>query len=229
MTRKKSNAMTRLVLTVALSLATGCDVTRWEGSANGMLDIFVPEQHEQFSREYFEHVLAGDFAAADAMIETMSWCAADIRGTVNSAAAIRAGHEAECSAHAASLLPVLQQLPAEPPQEIRLSNYRSHYSDDRQEIRIEQEFIYAALVVRATMMYERSATVRRVTEMTMTLDDMTLAARITSVLDEIFGGMLRWMIALQIAAYLAVPLVVFWILRRQRRAQQSRDSASLQA
>ncbi|HEX6927646.1 MAG TPA: hypothetical protein VF267_00235 [Gammaproteobacteria bacterium] len=216
--------MKRILLLPMLCALAGCGMgTLSEKSIHGMLGAIVPDQYEQFSRAYAEHVLATDIEAAEAMVPAENYCIVDLRDA-EFRLGVAAEREANCSPDPAGLREILRHVPAGNANAVHVVGYHFNARPGRIDIGIEQEFVYENIIARVAMDYERNGDMQRVTKTTVTLDDMTQFGRIRVMLDAPPFNVFMWLIWLQVAAYLAVPLIVLWVLKRQRTRDAGRDN-----
>lgn len=220
-----------IVLATALPALAACEAgASLEKALENVMATVVPDQHREFSREYAEHVLAGEFAAAEAMVETGAWCTRELRG-VKVGREKPAQDETRCYTDSAMLAPALAVVPRGAPLEVHVVNYHARSaSPNALDVTIEQEFVYDSAVFRVAMDYRRNGDARHVTKTVITLDDTPLFTRIGKMLDAMPFNFFWWLTGLQFAAYLAVPLIVWRIVRGQRRRDaERRDEGRLSA
>lgn len=218
----------RLLLSVCLCLA-GCGRPPVENVIENALNIFVPEQHEKFSRAYSEHIVSGNFGSARSMVPTESFCATDMRG-LEFDWADPPRRELTCSDDPSAIASALGTFRAGELVHSRTVNYHANRpARNSLSVAIEQEFVYEDIVLRVEMNYERDGNERRVARTTLTIDNKTLFGRMGEVMDAMPFNFFWWLVGVQLAAYLAVPLIVFWIVRRQRRQQENARDANLLA
>lgn len=188
-----------------------------------MLDLVVPEQHERFSREYAGHIIAGEFESARSMVPAERFCTADMRGVrFNQQQAPR--NELTCTDTPSAIAAALDVVPRETPKAVQVVNYHASREHGALAVTIEQEFVYEDIVLRVAMDYERDGDNRRVTKTVLAIDDTTWFGRIDQALAAMPFNIVWWLIGLQLAAYFAVPVIVFWIVRRQRRKTNDDDA-----
>ena len=219
-----------LLLAATIVVTSGCDMAgQWERTAQRLVEAFMPEQHRVFSEQYFRHVLDGDFEAANEMVPADRYCVAWLEDAETLQEMQQAVADADCAEETAILERGLRRLPRGEPPETRFTRYVANSNPKERQIIVQQEFVYDNVVVRATMEYREVDGDARVSNLTLAFDNRSLTERMWGFMDATFGGALWWLFAAQFAAYAAVPFIVFWIIRRQRRRSETEGSGHLRA
>lgn len=196
------------------------------GSIDALSEAMVPAQHREFARRYSDHLLAGKDAAGQAVLETRQFCIADFR-RADSLDEIQAANP-ECSFDDNILRTSRYLADGREPDEVSVARYIRHEDAGTLDIDITMEYRFEKDVIRTEIAYRRAGGQRWIEKTTVTLDSMTLAQRMLTALDSEMLLPLWFLIGFQLLLYLAVPVIVFMILKRQRNRRAAMlDDASV--
>lgn len=204
----------------------------------------VPEQHREFARDYFDHLLTGEIesgqAVTEAMATTRRFCFADLRRMQDTDESVgeNFGQKFDnypalnqvCSDDDAVLREARHFINGRTPDKVTIGNYQwRRAADGSVTINISLEYHFGEGIVRTGMDYRREGNRRWIEKASVTLDSMTLQDRIWRKLDDAMFLPIWILLAAQLIFYLAVPVVVLLILRQQRRRRAAMLADSRQS